>query len=266
VQDSHVFVDIHCHLLPGIDDGAVGWDESLAMARLAVDDGISTVVATPHQLGSYSRNAGETIRASCRQLQEFFDQRGVALHVVPGADVRIEPDLIRKVDTGEVVTLGDHRRYVLLELPHELYFSLDRLLRDLRAAGLIGILSHPERNLGILGQPHVVEPLVDAGCLLQVTAGSLTGSFGPQVGNFAEWLVLQGFVHFVATDAHGAKSRRPLMSRAFERVAQVAGHKTALELCSGNPARVVANQMVAQGRRKPTGLGWAGWFRWGRAG
>lgn len=236
------------------------------MARLAVDDGFSTVVATPHQLGSYGRNAGETIRASCRQLQEFLDRRGVALSVVPGADVRIEPDLIRHIDAGEVVTLGDHRRYVLLELPHELYFPLDRLLRDLRAAGLIGILSHPERNLGILGQPHVVEPLVDAGCLLQVTAGSLTGSFGPQVRNFAEWLVLQGFVHFVATDAHGAKSRRPIMSGAFERVAQLAGYRTALELCSHNPARVVANQRVDQGRRKRRGLGWAGWFRRGRAG
>ena len=221
------------------------------MARLAVADGISTVVATPHQLGSYGQTAGETIRASCRQLQAFLDQQGVDLRVVPGADVRIEPDMIRKIDAGDVVTLADHRRYVLLELPHEIYFPLGRLLRDFDAAGLIGILSHPERNQGILGQPHVLEALVDAGCLLQVTAGSLTGTFGPQVKDFAEWLVLEGFVHFVATDGHGAKARRPLLRRAFDRVAQLAGDRAAGELCSGNPARVVDNRVVAPGRHKP---------------
>lgn len=266
VQDPDSLVDIHCHLLPGLDDGAVSWEESLAMARLAADDGVSTVVATPHQLGSYAANDGETIRASCRQLQELLDQRGVRLRVLPGADVRIEPDMIRKIHAGEVVTLADHGRYVLLELPHELYFPLDRLLSDFRSAGLIGILSHPERNQGILGQPHVLEPLVDAGCLLQLTAGSLTGTFGPRIRSFAEWLILKGFVHFVATDAHGSKSRRPLMRRAFERVAEIAGAQAAGELCSDNPARVVANRTVARGRRRPRGVGLASWLRWGKAG
>jgi len=264
VQDPGSFVDIHCHLLPGIDDGAVSWDDSLAMARLAASDGITTVVATPHQLGSYGPNHGDAIRASCRRLQELLDQQSVGLRVLPGADVRIEPDMLRKIHTGEVVTLADHRRYVLLELPHELYFPLNRLLREFRAAGLIGILSHPERNQGILGQPKVLEPLVDAGCLLQVTAGSLVGTFGPQVKKFAELLVVQGLAHFVATDAHGWKSRRPLMRRAFERVAEITGHRVATELCCGNPASVVANRMVARERRRPKRLDLASWFRWGK--
>ncbi len=266
MQDPGAFVDIHCHMLPGIDDGAADWAESLAMARLAAADGISTVVATPHQLGSYARNDGDAIRASCRQFQELLDREGIPLRVLPGGDVRIEPDLVRKVRTGEVVTLADHRRYVLLELPHEIYFPLDRLLRDLHAVGLVGVLSHPERNLGILGQPQVVEPLVSAGCLLQLTAGSLVGTFGPQVRDLTEWLVLQGFAHFVATDAHGSQSRRPLMSRAFERVAQIAGNRMATELCCVNPRRVVANQVVAPGRRKSRGRGLGGWLRWGKAG
>jgi protein-tyrosine phosphatase len=180
--------------------------------------------------------------------------------------VRIEPDIVRKIRTGEVVTLGDHRRYVLLEVPHEIYFPLDRLLRNLHASGLVAILSHPERNLGILGRPQVVEPLVDAGCLLQVTAGSLVGTFGPQVRSFAEWLVVQGFAHFIATDGHGAKSRRPLMKRAFERVAEIAGDRVATKLCSGNPRRVVAGEVVAQGRRAPRRAAWGGWLRWGKAG
>lgn len=266
MPDPGAFVDVHCHVLPGIDDGPADWAESLAMARLAAADGISTVVATPHQLGNYARNGGNAIRESCRQFQDLLDREGIPLRVLPGGDVRIEPDLVWKIRTGEVVTLADHRRYVLLELPHEIYFPLDRLLRDLHAVGLVGVLSHPERNLGIQGQPQVVEPLVNAGCLLQLTAGSLVGTFGPQVRDLTEWLVLQGFAHFVATDAHGEKSRRPLMSRAFERVAQIAGSRMAAELCCVNPGRVVANQVVAPGRRRARGRGLGGWLRWGKAG
>ncbi len=258
-------VDVHCHILPGIDDGPADWTESLAMARLAVADGISTVVATPHQLGSYGWNVGEAIRACCRHLQELLHQHGIPLRVLPGADVRIEPDLVGKIGAGEVVTLADHRRHVLLELPHEVYFPLDRLLRDLHAAGLVGVLSHPERNQGILARPQVVESLVDAGCLVQVTAGSLAGTFGPRIKSFAEWMVVEGWVHFIATDAHGPKSRRPLLSRAFERVAEIAGQPKAWELCSGNPGRVVAGQMVHRGRRGPKRFGLADWFGWGKA-
>jgi protein-tyrosine phosphatase len=266
VPEPDPFVDIHCHLLPGIDDGPADWAESLAMARMAANDGISTAVATPHQLGSYACNTGEQVRARCRELQGLLDREGIALRVLPGGDVRIEPDLVGKIRTGEVVTLADGRRYVLLELPHEIYFPLDRLLRSLHASGLVGILSHPERNLGILGQPEVVEPLVDAGCLLQVTAGSLVGTFGAQVRSFAESLVVQGFAHFIATDGHGVKSRRPLMRRAFARAAEIAGDRSAAELCSENPRRVVAGEVVAPGRRAPRRGTWGGWLRWGKAG
>ena len=266
VQDPDAFVDVHCHILPGLDDGPPDWTESLAMARLAVSDGISTVAATPHQLGSHSGNDGETIRACCRQMRHLLDQHGIPLRVVPGADVRIEPDLVPKIRSGEVVTLADQRRHVLLELPHEVYFPLNRLLRSLHAAGVVGILSHPERNRGILARPQVVEPLVDAGCLLQVTAGSLLGTFGPQIQNFAEWLVAEGLVHFIASDAHGPKSRRPLLKRAFDRVVEIAGRRSAWELCSGNPGRVVAGGTVRAGQRKPAGSRLAAWFGWGKAG
>jgi protein-tyrosine phosphatase len=190
----------------------------------------------------------------------------VALRVLPGADVRVQADLIPKIHSGKVVTLADQRRHVLLELPHELYLPLDRLLSDLDAAGMTGILSHPERNRGILAQPRLLPPLVDAGCLLQVTAGSLLGAFGSQVQSFARWLVTQGLAHFVATDAHGSKSRRPLMRGAFDRVADLAGLRVADQLCRHNPARVVAGQRIAQGRRKPARAGLAHWLRWGKAG
>lgn len=253
------FVDIHCHLLPAIDDGAKSWEESLAMARLAAADGTETVVVTPHQLGSFGHNLGRDIRVRTADLQRRLDQAGIALSVLPGADVRIESGMVAALRTGDVLTLADRGRHVLLELPHEMYFPLEPLLKQLQAAGMVGILSHPERNQGLLNEPQLVAPLVEAGCLMQVTAGSFNGTFGPPAQQLAEWMLERGLVHFVATDAHGPRSRRPLMSAAYQRVAGLAGEETALALCCRNPAAVAAGQDVAGiGRRQ--GL-LARWFR-----
>jgi protein-tyrosine phosphatase len=260
VPQPETFVDIHCHLLPGLDDGAATLDHALAMAEMAVADGISTIIATPHQLGNHATNSGVTIRAATARFQQMLDGRRTPLRVLPGADVRVEPDLLRKIRTGEVVTLADRRRHVLLELPHEVYLPLDRLLADLHFAGLVGILSHPERNGGILNQPGVVRPLVERGCLLQVTAGSLTGTFGAHVQSLSESLIQQGLVHFVATDAHGTTVRPPLLAAAFERVAQLAGRETALDLCCRHPAAVAEGGKVPLGCRKPAKSSWTGWF------
>ncbi len=198
------FTDIHCHLLPAIDDGAEHWDEALAMARLAADDGISTIITTPHQLGGYGHNRGDDIRQRVAELQQQLDLAGVRLNVLPGADVRIESGMIDRLRSGDVLTLGDHRRHVLLELPHELYLPLEPIIDELKRYGMVGILSHPERNQGILRCPEIVAPLVDHGCLMQITAGSICGTFGPACRQLSEWLLAEGLVHFVATDAHGA--------------------------------------------------------------
>jgi protein-tyrosine phosphatase len=252
------FVDIHCHLLPGIDDGARNWDESLAMARLAVDDGIGTIVATPHQLGNYGNTDGQTIRALVVELQQRLVAARIPLRVLPGADVRIEPEIAERVSRGDVLTVGDHQRHVLLELPHELYLPLEPLLEQLSRRKVTGILTHPERNQGILRQPDVLAPLVEAGCLMQVTAGSLCGTFGAECQHFSEWLLASNLVHFLATDAHGMRSRRPLMRRAFDRVAELCGESAAIDLCSRNPGCVAAGQAVAIGRRgaRPAKRGW----------
>lgn len=243
------FVDIHCHLLPGIDDGATDWDESLAMARLAASGGTTTIIATPHQLGSFGHNSADAIRRSVHELEQRLNAADVPVKVLPGADVRIEEPLVERLLSREVLTLGDHGRHVLLELPHELYLPLEPLLERLWRHNIVAILSHPERNQGILRRPEVLGSIVDAGCLTQITAGSLCGSFGAECRQLAESIVVDGLVHFVATDGHGSRTRRPIMSRAFERVSQLAGVDVAVELCSGNPARVAAGKPVRGGRR-----------------
>ena len=275
------FVDIHCHLVPGIDDGSQNWEDTLAMAQMAVKDGISTIVVTPHQLGSYGHNDGDTIRARTAELQQFLNDRFVPLKVLPGGDVRIEEDLVKMVREGRVMSLADHRKHVLLELPHEMYIPLERLLSEMAANRMVGILSHPERNQGIITNPRVVGPLVDIGCLMQVTAGSLVGTFGPQIQKLSEDLVVQGLVHFISTDAHSPKNRRPLMRRSFERVAELTDFETATRLCCRNPACVAAGLDVTAGRirpartattgpvargKKPTDAPSKGFFGWRRAG
>ncbi len=231
------------------------------MAEMAVADGVETIIATPHQLGNFARNSATMIRGAAARFQQLLDRRRVPLRVLPGADVRIEPDLVRKIRSDEVLTLADRRRYVLLELPHDVYVPLDRLLAELKSAGLIGVLSHPERNRGILNQPGVLRPLVERGCLLQVTAASLTGTFGLSIQTFSESLIEQGLVHFVSTDAHGTKARPPMLKAAFERVTELAGRETAVDLCCRHPAAVAAGGTVPAGCRKPTKSAWTGWFR-----
>ncbi len=243
-------VDIHCHVLPGLDDGASTIDEATAMAEMAVADGITTIVATPHQLGSHPQNTGQRIRDAVADFQRHLDARGVPLCVLPGGDVRIDAELVQKIRNGTVLTLADRGRHVLLELPHDVYVPLDRLLAELNAAGLVGILSHPERNRGLLSDPRPARALVERGCLFQVTAGSLTGAFGPHVERFAESLVRQGLVHFVSTDAHGTKARTPVLTKAFERVAKLAGPSVAVNLCCRHPTAVAAGRDVSAERRR----------------
>jgi protein-tyrosine phosphatase len=246
---NNSFVDIHCHLLPGIDDGAKDWNESLTMARMAVEDGTSTIIATPHQLGNFGHNHGNTIRQLVAELQTRFDAEQLPLRVLPGADVRIETGMIEQLASGAVLSLGDHRRHVLLELPHELYLPLEPVIDELARRKMVGILSHPERNEGILRRPDVLGPLVERGCLLQVTAGSLNGTFGPSCRELSEQLLADGLVHFIASDGHGPKSRRPLMRRAFLRVAELVDEPTAIDLCCKNPAAVAQGRVVQPGRR-----------------
>lgn len=260
------FVDIHCHLVPAIDDGAKSWEESLAMAEIAVSEGIQTIIATPHQNGSYAHNHGDAIRQRVLELQRQLDQHEIPLTVLPGADVRIEDGMIEAIQAGDVLTLGDLGRHVLLELPHELYFPLERVLDRLANIEMVGILSHPERNQGILKQPTLVESLFDYGCLMQITAGSLMGTFGKPCQEMSEWMLKRGLVNFIATDAHGPRSRRPLIRRAYEYTAELVGEETANVLCCDNPAAVAAGQDVAATPPRIKKLRMQRWFPWRKAG
>ena len=217
------------------------------MAWLSVEQGVDTIVVTPHQCGAFADNKGDDIRRRTSDLQEHLRTAGVPLKLLPGADVRIEDDLVESIQRGDVLTLGDHGRHVLLELPHELYFPLEPVLDQLERHGMVGILSHPERNAGLRQNPSLIAPLVEYGCLMQVTAGSLLGAFGPTSQAMAESMARQGAIHFLSTDAHGPKARRPRLADAHQAAAELVGERAATLWCREFP------MAVAQGRDVPAG-------------
>ena len=219
------------------------------MARIAVDDGITHSILTPHQLGGYRQNTAARIRQQASEFRRRLQEAQIELDLAVGGDVRIEPDIAERLDDDCVLTLADRKQYVLLELPHELYFPLEPLLARLQRQGLTGVLSHPERNQGIVANPTVVSGLVDAGCLMQLTAGSVTGAFGPQAAHLSESMLRDGLIHLVATDAHGVNARRPKMSRAYDKIVSLIGEESAAQLCCINPRRIFDGEVVQAGRQ-----------------
>ncbi len=244
-------------MVPGIDDGSANLAESIVMAKRAVEDGTTSLIATPHQLGKNRHVSAEVIRNGVESLQTAIDADEIPVVVQPGADIRIDPELPKLLKQGKVLTLADRGKHVLLELPHDTYYPIDQLLKSLRRQGLVGILSHPERNRGIIKKPDVMWDIIEAGGLLQITAASLTGAFGSSCQKIAELAVDEGLIHFIASDAHDTKHRPFGMRNAYNTICDMAGEELADLVCCENPARVfegndVKGGLVGQNSRRST--------------
>lgn len=234
------FVDIHCHCLAGADDGPDTEAQSLALCQALAADGISRVIATPHQLGRFSGcNEPAEIREAVSSLNQELRRHGIVLHVFVGGDVRVDERLCAMLDTDCILTLADGGRYLLLELPHEILIDIEPLLEELSCRGVEAILSHPERHLVLAKQPGIVLRWLEHSVHLQVTAGSLLGEFGPVAEKAAWQLLSHGWASLVATDAHGLHRRRPCMRAAFERIRLRLGEQMARLACVENPARIL---------------------------
>lgn len=247
------WVDIHCHILPGLDDGPADWDQAVAMAALAARDGTTWLVASPHQRGRFEHITPELIEERAQQLRQHLQLAGIPLQIFTAADVRIDDGLIEALQRREVLTIGGGR-YMLLELPHDVYFPLDTVLQQLRRLGIVGILTHPERNAAILRQPERVDEVIQAGGLIQLTAGSVLGAFGPHVRKLSEELLFAGRVHVVASDGHGTRGRLPVLGDAYRHIARRLGRDAADILCRRNPARIVRGLPVHTLERVGGGL------------
>jgi protein-tyrosine phosphatase len=211
------------------------------------------VMATPHQLGPYDgRNAPGEVRAAVAALSAVLVAEAVPLRVLPGADVRVDDRLSDLLAAGRLSTLGDGGAFLLLELPHESLVDLTRPIADLTARGITPILTHPERNESLGRRPEPMVPWLAAGMVLQVTAGSLLGQFGPLAERAAWQMVEAGQVALVATDAHDAAQRPPSMTGAIAALSKRVGHAVARRLCIENPMKVLAGDRTGwTARRAP---------------
>ncbi len=249
------FVDIHCHCLPGLDDGPATLQDSVALCQALVTDGIDRVIATPHQLGRFDgQSCPRAIRAAANTLNAALKTQGIDIEVSIGADVRLDERMPRLIDEGKVLTLAEGRRHLLLEMPHSVFIDLGPLLAQLATRDVTVILSHPERHSSLQVRPELVFPWLRKGVLLQITAGSLLGDFGPDAEATAWHLLSWNMAAFVATDAHDTQARRPRMLEAFQAVREKLGPKVACRLFADNPGRVLSGQEMCY-TAGPQGLG-----------
>jgi protein-tyrosine phosphatase len=236
-------VDLHCHILPGVDHGPATIDESIEMARVAVADGVGTVVATPHVNFEFPTTP-EAIRRGVELLSRRLRDEGIDLVVLPGGDYQLTPELLSGREP--IVTVGDAGRHFLLELPsNTLLPNLPDIIRRFVDRGLVPIVTHPEREVYLMRKPGHVAAMAKAGGLVQVTAGSLLGDFGDGARQSAEVLVKEGLCTVIASDAHWAAVRPPVLSAARERLDQLGGSGTADRLTRDAPAGIIRGEAPA---------------------
>ncbi|MBS4200606.1 tyrosine protein phosphatase [Bacillus sp. FJAT-49732] len=210
-------IDIHCHILPNVDDGASHFTDSLHMAKQAESEGIHTIIATPHhQNGSYV-NAKKDIEKKVAELNDYLHSEKVDVHILPGQETRIYGELLEDYEAGEILTLSGISSYLFIELPsnHVPHYT-DQLCYDMQMKGLIPVIVHPERNSELIQRPDKLYTLVKNGAATQITATSFAGYFGKKIQKFAFDLVESNLTHFIASDAHNTTTRGFKMSEAYD--------------------------------------------------
>ncbi|WP_337133510.1 tyrosine-protein phosphatase [Priestia megaterium] len=236
-------IDLHCHILPGIDDGALDEKISLKMARKAVSEGIHTIVATPHHQNGHYLNEKKDIVKYVQNLNELLKQEKVSLTILPGQEIRLYGEILEDYRADKILTLNDTRKYLFIEFPSsQVPHYAEQLLFDVQSKGLIPIIVHPERNSRLLEEPELLYKFITNGALAQLTAGSVTGRFGKKIKKFSHQLIQANLVHFVSSDAHNLGGRSFYMREALEVIEREHGQDTVYTFLE-NAQYVIQGQM-----------------------
>jgi protein-tyrosine phosphatase len=239
-------IDIHSHILPGIDDGARTLDESLSMLRMAIDGGVTTQVLTPHiHMGRFD-NTKQEIERRFKEFSEQVDAANLPIKLLLGAELRIGPEIMPLVNNNALPWLGQHEglNTFLLEFPrNDIPFGSDNLVRWLFAKNCLPIIVHPERNSTFLHNRDKLQVFIDSGCPLQITASSLTGKFGADVQQMAEELLIAGQVSAIASDCHNLKGRAPDLLAGLEHAKSLVGAAQAAILVNTSPQALTNNNL-----------------------
>jgi protein-tyrosine phosphatase len=242
-------IDLHCHILPGIDDGPTDLSVSLAMARCAVADGITFIACTPHIYPGLYENNRAGIEAAADAFRRELASHQIPLQLGTGADVHLAPDLVGGIRGGRVPTICG-TRYLLLEPPHHVAPPrFQDSMFTLMAAGYVPVITHPERLSWIESHYSIFTDLVKQGAWMQLTAGSLTGRFGKRPRYWAERMLDEGQVHILATDSHHIDKRPPLLAEGRDAAAARVGAQEATHLVQTRPQGILDD--VAPGQLPP---------------
>jgi protein-tyrosine phosphatase len=233
-------IDLHCHILPGVDDGAKDLPMALDMAREAVKQGISHIVLTPHHMdGMYTNHKQDVIRKTAAFQQEL-DQAQIPLTVFPGQEVHLTGELLDAIDADDILFLDENGKYLLLELPHSgIPEYTENMIFELIARGITPVIAHPERNHGFQKDPDRLYEFVEMGCLTQLTSSSYLGVFGDRVEQLTQKFLDANLGFVFSSDAHNFEGRRFLMNDAFNKVTKVINERKA-ELLNYN-AKLIVN-------------------------
>jgi protein-tyrosine phosphatase len=235
-------IDLHCHLLPGIDDGASDEVTALEMARIALDDGIRCIACTPHIYPGLYENDSGIIQAGLERLRTLLAVNGMDLGLSFGADTHLVPEMLDGLRDGRIPTLNGSR-YFLLEPPHHVAPpQFTQLVFNVVAAGYTPLITHPERLTWAEAHYEDFAELVRQGAWIQVTSGAVTGRFGRQARYLAEQMLDDGLVHVIATDAHNTHARRPLLAEGRQAAAAWVGDEEAARMVVERPQAVLDNR------------------------
>ena len=239
-------IDLHCHILPGVDDGAATEDESCMMARLAVDSGVTALAATPHcgVPGQFDNFVDEHFLARFGALKAMLEREHIPLRLYTGMEVFVTEETPRLLRQGRLLTLGGSR-YLLVEFGFDESLDfVERMLGELLEAGVVPVVAHPERYHFVQPQPACLLRWVELGCALQVNKGSLLGRFGRRGAHTARWGLGEGCVHLLASDAHSPWRRTPRLREAWEYAADFDSPEIADFLLRDNPRRILEDQPI----------------------
>lgn len=237
-------IDLHCHILPGLDDGARSLEEAIAMARIAQADGITKVVATPHFFrGFANEDNGDLIQSKQNELCQALADQKIQLEVFRGAEVHIAHNLFEEIRRRKDELVLNHSSYLFLEFPSDhVYPAVKNLFFDIMNEGLIPIIAHPERNSVFIQNPVILYELIQMGGLAQANRGSFSGLYGSRTQEAASRFLSLNLIHFIATDGHNAHAGAPVLREAFERAASILGEASAKMLVEGNPGAVLEDR------------------------
>jgi len=235
-------IDVHLHILPGVDDGPATLADALSLARSLVQEGVQVAVATPHYNDEYPQLPAREIIERVGDLQRELDRYAIPLRLLAGHEALIQPGVAADVQSGRIATLNGSR-YLLLELWNSSWMpETERVIFELRVLGIVPLLAHPERYFAIQQDSNRLKALIEQGVLAQLTAGSLIGMQGKTARKCAEALLKRGLVHCIASDAHGPGRRPPAILQGMQAAERIVGRVQVGQLIETYPAAMLQNQ------------------------